>query len=63
VRSGQTELRKLRSQRSSSALSPRLGLVWTPLADHSLYASYSKNFAPVGGDLIGITPNAPGQPE
>lgn len=50
----------LRSQRSSSVLSPRIGAVWAPVADHSLYLSYSKNFAPVGGDTIGITPNASG---
>ncbi|WP_040501571.1 TonB-dependent siderophore receptor, partial [Herbaspirillum sp. YR522] len=53
-------LRGLRSQRSSSALSPRVGVVWEALAGHSLYASYSKNFAPVGGDTIGITPDARG---
>lgn len=52
--------RPLQSKRSSSALSPRLGIVWTPVPDHSLYASYSKNFAPVGGDSIGITPNLAG---
>lgn len=50
----------LRSQRSSSVLSPRIGAVWSPVAAHSLYLSYSKNFAPVGGDTIGITPNASG---
>jgi iron complex outermembrane receptor protein len=54
------QLRNLRSRRSSSVLSPRIGTVWSPVADHSLYASYSKNFAPVGGDTIGITPNAQG---
>ncbi|MFO2466147.1 TonB-dependent siderophore receptor [Pseudomonas sp. 15FMM2] len=40
--------------------SPRLGVVWTPLDNHSFYASWSKTFSPTGGGLIGITPNAPG---
>ncbi|RQS75567.1 TonB-dependent siderophore receptor [Burkholderia sp. Bp8963] len=53
-------LNGLRSQRTTTAWSPRLGVVWSPLHAHSVYASYSKNFAPVGGDLIGITPNARG---
>ena len=42
--------------RSSHSLSPRIGLVSTPLRDHSFYASYSKTFAPAGGGTIGITP-------
>lgn len=46
--------------RDSHSVSPRLGVVWTPLEHHSFYASWSKSFAPVGGGLIGITPNAPG---
>lgn len=50
----------LRSQRSSSVLGPRVGVVWEPVRDQSVYLSYSKNFAPVGGDTIGITPNASG---
>ncbi|KAF1045400.1 MAG: Catecholate siderophore receptor Fiu [Herbaspirillum frisingense] len=50
----------LRAQRSSSAISPRIGAVWAPVREHSLYLSYSKNFAPTGGDLIGITPGASG---
>ncbi|WP_336750807.1 TonB-dependent siderophore receptor [Aeromonas hydrophila] len=41
---------------SVSSLSPRLGLVWNPLEEHAFYASYSKTFTPVGGELIGITP-------
>ncbi len=41
---------------SVSSLSPRLGLVWNPIEEHSFYASYSKTFTPVGGELIGITP-------
>ena len=44
----------------SSGVSPRAGVVWTPLRDHSFYASYSKTFSPTGGGLIGITPNARG---
>ncbi|NMX90233.1 TonB-dependent siderophore receptor [Pseudomonas sp. WS 5086] len=40
--------------------SPRLGVVWTPVENHSFYASWSKTFSPTGGGLIGITPNAPG---
>jgi len=44
-----------RAQRTTSALSPRLGVVWSPLADHSFYASYSKNFIPSGGvDTVGL---------
>lgn len=46
--------------RDSHSVSPRLGVVWTPLEHHSFYASWSKSFAPVGGGLIGITPNAAG---
>jgi iron complex outermembrane receptor protein len=53
-------LDNLRSRRTTTAWGPRLGVVWSPVAAHSMYASYSKNFAPVGGDLIGITPNARG---
>ena len=54
------QLKNINSKRTSSALSPRFGVVWSPVAEHSLYASYSKNFAPVGGDLIGISPDASG---
>ncbi|KQM75207.1 TonB-dependent siderophore receptor [Xylophilus sp. Leaf220] len=46
--------------RSSSSVSPRIGVVWTPVPAHSVYASWTKNFAPVGGGLIGITPGASG---
>ncbi|PJG59884.1 TonB-dependent receptor [Aeromonas cavernicola] len=42
--------------RSVISLSPRLGLVWSPLEDHAFYTSYSKTFTPVGGELIGLTP-------
>jgi iron complex outermembrane receptor protein len=50
------QLQKLRSERSTTALSPRIGAVWEALPDHHVYASWSKNYAPVGGDVIGITP-------
>ncbi|CAB5091083.1 TonB-dependent receptor [Burkholderia cenocepacia] len=53
-------LNGLHARRTTTAWSPRLGVVWSPVGAHSLYASYSKNFAPVGGDLIGITPDARG---
>lgn len=53
-------LQKLHSERSTNALSPRIGAVWEALPDHHLYASWSKNYAPVGGDVIGITPGAKG---
>jgi iron complex outermembrane receptor protein len=46
-------------RRGSRSISPRVGLVWTPWQDHSLYASWSKTFSPAGGGLIGITPGAP----
>ncbi|OLU26268.1 TonB-dependent siderophore receptor [Pseudomonas sp. PA15(2017)] len=46
--------------RDDNSVSPRVGLVWTPLQDHSFYASWSKSYSPVGGGLIGITPNATG---
>ena len=32
-----------------TTLSPRVGLIWQPVDAHSVYASYSKNFAPYGG--------------
>ncbi|AZC15751.1 TonB-dependent siderophore receptor [Pseudomonas sp. CMR5c] len=54
------QLRNLKDSRDSHSVSPRLGVVWTPLEHHSFYASWSKSFAPVGGGLIGITPNANG---
>ncbi|WP_447096081.1 TonB-dependent receptor [Pseudomonas sp. CF10PS3] len=44
----------------SRKASPRFGLVWTPMENHSFYASWSKTFSPAGGGLIGITPNAAG---
>ena len=38
-----------------STTSPRLGVIWQPTDAHSLYASYSRNFAPYGGrGLMGV---------
>ena len=50
------QLKNLSEDRDSHSTSPRLGVVWTPLQNHSFYASWSKTFSPVGGGLIGITP-------
>lgn len=55
-----SRLLKLRSERSSHALSPRIGAVWEALPEHHFYASWSKNYAPVGGDVIGLSPGAKG---
>lgn len=33
-------------------ISPRAGVLWQPLAQHSFYASFSKNFAPYGGRTL-----------
>lgn len=53
-----SQVNNSRAQRTTSALSPRLGVVWSPLADHSFYASYSKNFIPSGGaDTVSLTTN------
>ena len=49
-----------RESQDSNSTSPRLGVVYTPWRDHSFYASWSKTFSPVGGGLIGITPQAKG---
>jgi len=54
------KLRNISEDRDSHSTSPRVGLVWTPLHNHSFYASWSKTFSPVGGGLIGITPGAAG---
>ena len=54
------KLRNISEERDSHSTSPRVGLVWTPLQNHSFYASWSKTFSPVGGGLIGITPGAAG---
>lgn len=34
-----------------SSFSPNVGLVWQPLPEHSFYTSYSKSFAPFGGQM------------
>lgn len=47
----------LQETRNSDKLSPRVGLVWNPLEEHAIYASFSKSYLPVGGGLIGITPD------
>ena len=44
----------LTEQRDSHGTSPRVGVIWTPLPDHSFYASWSKTFSPAGGGLIGL---------
>ncbi|MFL9878780.1 TonB-dependent siderophore receptor [Herbaspirillum rhizosphaerae] len=50
-----SQVNNSRVQRTTSAISPRLGIVWSPLRDHSFYASYSKNFIPSGGaDTVGL---------
>jgi len=54
------QLKNLTEDRDSHSTSPRFGIVWTPLQNHSFYASWSKTFSPVGGGLIGITPGAAG---
>ncbi|WP_339529338.1 TonB-dependent siderophore receptor [Pseudomonas mucidolens] len=54
------KLTNTRQKVDSHHTSPRLGVVWTPLDNHSFYASWSKTFSPTGGGLIGITPNATG---
>ncbi|MFJ2321737.1 TonB-dependent receptor [Pseudomonas sp. NPDC087817] len=54
------KLKNISEDRDSHSTSPRVGLVWTPLQNHSFYASWSKTFSPVGGGLIGITPGAAG---
>lgn len=32
-----------------SSVSPRVGLVWQPVREHSVYASWNKSFSPYGG--------------
>ena len=54
------KLRNISEDRDSHSTSPRVGVVWTPLQNHSFYASWTKTFSPVGGGLIGITPGAAG---
>ena len=33
------------------SFSPNVGFVWQPLLEHSFYTSYSKSFAPFGGQM------------
>lgn len=54
------KLRNISEDRDSHSTSPRFGVVWTPLQNHSFYALWTKTFSPVGGGLIGITPGAAG---
>ena len=54
------QLKNISEDRDSHSTSPRVGLVWTPLHNHSFYASWTKTFSPVGGGLIGITPGVAG---
>ncbi|WNW13829.1 TonB-dependent siderophore receptor [Pseudomonas sp. DTU_2021_1001937_2_SI_NGA_ILE_001] len=53
-------VRGISEARDSHSTSPRVGVVWTPLPEHSFYASWTKTFSPVGGGLIGITPGTSG---
>lgn len=55
-----SRLRDIRIERSSNAVSPRLGAVWEALPAHHFYGSWSKSYAPVGGDVIGLSPGAKG---
>lgn len=32
-----------------NGINPRVGVIWTPVRDHSFYVSYSKSFSPYGG--------------
>jgi len=50
--------RREMAKRTSHDMSPRVGLIWTPTAEHSFYGSFSKTFMPVGGGVFGI-PTAP----
>ncbi|WP_347903271.1 TonB-dependent siderophore receptor [Pseudomonas purpurea] len=54
------KLKNISEDRDSHSTSPRVGVVWTPLQNHSFYASWTKTFSPVGGGLIGITPGVAG---
>lgn len=44
-------------QRIDHVWSPRVGVVYQPNAQHSLYASASRSFQPIGGDFLYITSN------
>lgn len=56
--SSKDRLRHQSRSYNGHSLSPRVGLIWQPVEQHSLYASYSKNFAPYGGrGIITISTN------
>ncbi|WP_406623869.1 TonB-dependent receptor [Acidovorax sp. SDU_ACID1] len=41
---------------SGSSVSPRVGLVWQPVREHSVYTSYSKSYSPYGGrGMLGVS--------
>ncbi|MEH2051279.1 TonB-dependent siderophore receptor [Nostoc sp.] len=44
---------------SGDAFTPRVGIVYQPIAPISLYASYSRSFSPVGGTTFEGTPFQP----
>ena len=39
----------LQRDTGDSTVSPRVGVVWQPLPEHSIYASWNKSFSPYGG--------------
>jgi len=45
------KLTNARRNVKDSTVSPNVGLVWQPLPEHSFYTSYSKSFAPFGGQM------------
>ncbi|BEU98381.1 TonB-dependent siderophore receptor [Acidovorax sp. DW039] len=58
-----TQNQLTRAQRGSTgnSVSPRVGVVWQPVKEHSFYTSYNKSFSPYGGrGLLGVSvdPNA-----
>jgi iron complex outermembrane receptor protein len=55
-----SKLSNLSEKVEDNSVSPRVGVVYTPWQDHSFYASWSRSYAPVGGGLIGVTPQAAG---
>jgi catecholate siderophore receptor len=42
--------------RTDNGLSPRLGILWSPSAETTFYASYSRSFLP-SGEQLGLAPN------
>ena len=49
------DLDKRKRSISDDSVSPNVGIVWQPTEHQSLYASYSKSFAPFGGSM-GVNP-------